>query len=201
LRNYKLLLASFIEVITFLLASFGGFLKNVAPPDQVGASFPVGVLSFLALILLMIISAISRNAPTKKSNRRWIAAGIGCFTIAVPSAFIYQSMLGRYTYPQSQELSKRHIAASDEYLTPDAQRFKGNKNMTADELVQNLPDGDVWTQEGIGKAQLRLLTCYSFLVLSVSAAVFCLLEANMRGSGKDKSSKEAGTRAESSALA
>jgi hypothetical protein len=55
------------EVVTFILASFGGYLKNIAPPDPVGASFPVGALWFLALILLMIIAAISRKGTSEKT--------------------------------------------------------------------------------------------------------------------------------------
>jgi hypothetical protein len=186
LRNYKQLLASFIEVVTFLLASFGGFLKNIAPPDSVGASFPVGALSFLALILLMIISAVSRNVSSGKTNRWWIAAGMMCFVFAVPSILIYRNMLGSYTYPQSQELSKRQISAPDQYLTPEAAQYKmANKSVTNEELVRNLPDGGVWTQAGIENARTRLLASYACLVLVVCAAIFCLLEANMFGDGKD----------------
>jgi hypothetical protein len=186
LRNYKQLLASFIEVVTFLLASFGGFLKNIAPPDPVGAFFPVGALSFLALILLMIIAAISRNASSQKTNRRWIAAGIICFVVAVPSVFLYRNLLEDYTYPQSQELSKRRINASDRYLTPDAARYKEtNRSVTSEELVRNLPDDEVWTKEGIRDARAKLLAAYACLVLSVCAAIFCLLEANMFGNQKE----------------
>jgi hypothetical protein len=90
-------------------------------------------------------------------------------------------MLGRYTYPQSQELNKRQLSASDRYLTPDAARYKeANTGGTTEQLIRDLPDGDVWTEAGIEHTRTKLLVLYASLVLSISAAIFCLLEANMR---------------------
>lgn len=198
MRNYKQLLASFIEVVTFLLASFGGYLKNIAPPDPVGAAFPVGALSFLALILLMIIAAISRKGSSEKTNRPWILAGIVCFVVAVPSVFIYRNLLEKHTYPQSQELSKRQISASDRYLTPDAARYKQtNASIKAEELVRNFPDEDVWTTEGLANARTKLLAAYACLVLSICAAIFCLLEANMFSDAKEAADSRAAPSAQS----
>jgi hypothetical protein len=197
-RSYKQLLASFIEVVTFLLASFGGYLKNIAPPDPVGASFPVGALSFLALILLMIIAAISRKGTSKKNNRPWILAGIVCFVAAVPSVFVYRNLLETHTYPQSQELSKRQIAASEAYLTPDALRYKQtNASITTEELVRSLPDGDVWTADGLANARTKLLAAYACVVLSICSAIFCLLEANMFSDTKGPTSPKAAPSAQS----
>ena len=113
MRDYKQLLATFIEVVTFLLAAFGGFLKNIAPPDQVGASFPVGILSFLTLIVLMIVSALGRQSSAKNTGRRWILAGAILFLIALPSAFVYRHTASNFTYPQTIDLAKRKINASD----------------------------------------------------------------------------------------
>lgn len=184
MRDYKQLLATFIEVVTFLLAAFGGFLKNIAPPDQVGASFPVGILSFLTLIVLMIVSALGRQSSPKNAARRWIVAGAILFLIAVPSAFAYRHLASNFTYPQTMDLAKRKISASDEYLTADARQYKlANPNATPEDLAHNFPEGDVWTREGINHSESMLLLAYVCLVLSIAAAVFCLLEANMRTDG------------------
>jgi len=182
LRDYKHLLASFIQVVTFYLAAFGGFLRNVAPPDPVRASFPVGALSFLTLLLLMIISAMSRNRQSRRTNTSWLVAGAICFLIAAPSIFFYRDALGRYTYPQSRELNKRETAAPDKYLKPDAARYKSlNPSISVEELVRDFPPGEVWTQVGIEHTRTMLLVLYACVVLSIAAAVFCLLEANMLG--------------------
>ena len=56
--NAKDVLISGIEIASFLLAAFGGFLTDIAPPDEVNASFAVGMASVLVLIVLLLVSAI-----------------------------------------------------------------------------------------------------------------------------------------------
>jgi hypothetical protein len=181
MKDYKSALASFIEIVTFLLAAFGGFLKQIAPPSQVGASFPVGIVSFLMLIILMLFSAMGRNAPSDKVRKRWVAAGMVFFLLAVPASFIYPNALSKYTYPPDAKLEDRKICASDTYLTDDARAFKTTNpsDGTAQGLESNLPKGDVWTPQGITRAQQLLLAAYASLVLTISSAIFCLLEATL----------------------
>jgi hypothetical protein len=185
MKDYKKLLTLFIQTVTFLFAAFGGFLKKVAPPADVGAFYPVGIISFLALILLMIISALGQDKPGGKSKKPWLIAGVILFLVALPPSFIYPHLLGLYTFPQNRAIQERKISASDNYLTPDARRYKSaHSEAPPEELDQNFPDGGVWTKSGMQRAELDLLVCYAWLVLSISCAIFCLLEANMR-SGKD----------------
>jgi len=183
MKDYKRILTSGIEVVTFLLAAFGGFLKKVAPPDQVGASYPVGVMSFLMLIALMIVSTVGRNWPAKVARRRWTIAGSVLFLLGIVACFAYPYMLGNYTYPQESDLKNRHINGSDKFLTSEARQYKlARPGVTPEELDKNFPDGGVWTQAGVERAQSLLLAAYACLVLSLSGAIFCLLETNIRGS-------------------
>jgi hypothetical protein len=181
MKDFKSALASFIEVVTFLLAAFGGFLKEIAPPNQVGASFPVGIVSFLMLIILMTFSALSRNTPTGKTRKRWIAAGIFFFVLALPASFLYPNALSKYTFPPQAKLSEKKICAPDAYLTADARDFeKANPTSTRPEdLLKNLPDNDIWTAPGIERSEQILLATYALLVLTLSGAIFCLLEATI----------------------
>jgi hypothetical protein len=184
MKDFKETLTTFIQVVTFLFAAFGGFLKKIAPPDQVGASFPVGVLSFLTLIVLMIITSLGQEKASGKSYRPWLIAGTILFLIACPTAFLYPRLLGSYTYPQASPLQERKINASDAYLSSHARLYKStHPEVTVEGLSRNLPDGDVWTETGIQDAEQRLLLCYACLVLSLSGAIFCLLEANKRREG------------------
>ena len=180
MKDYKKLLVAFVEVITFLFASFGGFLKKIAPPDQVDASYPVGIMSFLMLIILLAISALGHRQVVKTTFRKWMSAGALFFVLTLPACFLYPYMVSHYTYPQHSQLDKRRLSASDDYLTPDARQYKAtNPNATPEELDRNLPDGDVWTSAGIERTESRLLVIYAWLVLSLSGAIFCLLEANL----------------------
>jgi hypothetical protein len=181
MKDLKSALASFVEIVTFLLAAFGGFLKQIAPPSQVGASFPVGIVSFLMLIILMLFSALGRNTPSDKVRKRWIAAGIVFFLLALPASFIYPNALSKFTYPPDAKLEDKKICASDSYLTDDARAYKTAHpaDATPEGLERNLPKGDVWTPQGITRAQQLLLAAYAILVLTISSAIFCLLEATL----------------------
>jgi hypothetical protein len=183
MKDYKKLLTPFIQTVTFLLAAFGGFLRKVAPPADVGAFYPVGILSFLTLIVLLIISTLGRRKEGETAYKPWLIAGIVLFVVALPTSFLYPHMLGVYTYPQNAPLESRKISASDAHLTTDARGYKSvHHDATAEELVQNFEDGDVWSKAGIEEAELQLLLCYAALVLSLAGAIFCLLEANSRRS-------------------
>jgi hypothetical protein len=190
MSDYKKLLASFIEVVTFLLAAFGGFLKNVAPPLQVGASYPVGILSFLTLISLLTISAFARRHASAAAKGRWAIAGVALGVFALCSGIAYLRALDNYTYPQRSELAGRKICAAEKYLTPDAARYRlTNPAAKAEDLAQNLPDDDIWTSAGIKRAETELLVGYLVLVLSIAGAIFCLIEANMSSAGADHSAQ------------
>src|ERR1044072_7886134 len=95
----KKLLTTFIEVVIFLFAAFGGVLANIAPPSPTSASFAVGIGSFFVLIVLMIVSAIARGAPAEKYRKRWIRAGVICFFVALPLGLFYPWVLSKLTYP------------------------------------------------------------------------------------------------------
>jgi hypothetical protein len=180
MNAYKTLLASFVEVVTFLLAAFGGFLKKVAPPLQVGATYPVGILSFLTLIALLAISAFGRRRSDPAAKRRWAIAGVCLGVMALVAGIAYLHALDTYTYPQSSELESRKICSTNAYLTPDAARYRRtNSGATTEDLEQNLPDNDIWTSAGIRRAENVLLITYLVLVLSIAGAVFCLIEANL----------------------
>ncbi len=181
MEEYKKLLTPLIQSITFLLAAFGGFLKKVAPPVDVGAPYPIGIMSFLTLIILLIISTLGKDNKKETAYKPWLIAGIVLFIVALPTSFIYPHMLSVYTYPQNAPLESRKISASDSYLTTDARQYKSaHHDATAEDLVRNFEDGDVWNQAGIQHAEIRLLLCYAGLVLSLASAIFCLLEANSR---------------------
>ena len=180
MNDYKKILTVFVQTVTFLLAAFGWFLRKVAPPSQVGAFYPVGVLSFFMLILLMIIAGLSgRGAANPTSYKAWLIAGIVLSLLAVPAVFFYPSFINEFTYPPNEELAVRKISAPDRYLTREAFNYKeaNHPTPTVEELDRSFPDGGVWTSQGIEYAQFRLLASYAWLVLSLSGAIFCLLEA------------------------
>jgi len=186
MNNYKRAAAWAIEIATFFFAAFGGFLTRIAPPDQTGASYDVGILSFLVLIVLLIVSALARQAPSKTYRKRWIASGAVCFLLALPGAVLYYQAWeeNTYSYPPEKPMV-RHVRASDKDRTDLAEnwvREHPNEASPAD-LEANLPYEKIWRPEAIARANRRLLLTYGWVVLSLATAIFCLMEANA-GSGK-----------------
>ena len=184
MKNYKNLLASFIEIVVFLFASFGGFLSKIAPPDETNPSYYVGVVSFLVLIVLLIVSAVSRRAPGPKHRRAWMSAGIVCFVLAVPSAFLYPRMLHKYTYPFPLEKpTEVRVNGSESGLTEVAKEWvrENPRESSPAVLARKFPPGQVWTPESIENARGILLLSYGSLVLTLATAIFCLVEANTNG--------------------
>jgi hypothetical protein len=180
----KKLLTTFIEAVVFLFAAFGGFLTNIAPPPQTNASFAVGIGSFFVLIVLMIISAISREASALRYRRRWIKAGVICFLIALPLGLLYPWVLGKLTYPYPplpEHPIAQHVNGWE--LTETARNFiKGNPgNYSPGQLELELPYEEIWTASSLSAAKMLLLLHYTALILALSTAIFCLLEANISG--------------------
>jgi hypothetical protein len=189
MNRYRNLLASSIEVVVFLFAAFGGFLGKVAPPEETNPSYVVGIVSFLVLILLLIVSAFSRRPRGRNRRGAWIAAGIASFLIAVSSAFLYPRMLHKYTYSDSLEKpTEVRVHGSESGLTELAKEWVRENPLDANPavLVRKFPPGQVWTPESIENARTVLLATYSTLVLSLATAIFCLLEVTTGSGNKQK---------------
>lgn len=177
------LLAKFIQIVVFLFAAFGGFLNEVAPPTQTNPKMAVGLGSFLVLIVLLITSAIARNLPAARSNKKWIIAGCFFFVLAVVSGMLYPWTLSKltYYYPPPPDAAVAWRVNGLE-LTQTAKDFIEREpgNYGPAQLEQNLRYEDIWTESSLAKAKLLLLSNYLCLVLSISTSIFCLLEANSK---------------------
>jgi len=184
MTDYKGLLIWAVEVVTFVSSAFGGFLTRIAPPDQTGASYAVGIVSFLLLIVLLIVSAVGRRTTRKSKFKLWVIAGVCCLAMAIPAAFLYAAELDRYTYwyPPEKPVA-RHVQAPAADLTDLAKDYVGRNpgDSSAAELERNLPSDQIWHKEAVARANRILLVTYLWLVLTLATAVFCLIEANAFG--------------------
>ena len=180
MRNPKTLLTTLVQGVTFLFAAFGGFLKQIAPPQETGAPYAVGILSFLSLIVLLLISALARSGPGRNVSRAWIVAGALAFAAAIPPSFSYPTALRQYTWSFPPTKPIRRVRGSDADLTQDVKDYLSeNPGQTSDPqvLASKFDLNDLWTSESISRASTKLLVLYAWLVLSVSTSIFCLLEA------------------------
>ena len=178
-----------VQFIGFLFAAFGGFLTDVAPPAQTNPKFAVGLSSFLALMALLIVSAIAKTAPAGKFRKRWITAGLICMLIALISGLIYPWTLTELTYsypppPDAPEVQR----VRGWVLTPTAKEFisRHPETNSPGQLELKLPYEEIWTADSVAKAKILLLFSYIVLVLSIASGLFCLLEADLKEPARAK---------------
>ncbi len=178
----KRFLTKSVEVVTFVVGAFGGVFKVIAPPTTVAATFPLGITSFVMLIILMGISIAGPKKPNLAWFRVWLISGITFCVLAIAAAFLYSLSVDRFTYPHKSASVERRVCASPSYFTPDAQSQSAkfiSQNTQPEDIVQDFPDGDTWTKEGIERSEDILLGSYMGLVLSIGTAIFCFLEASL----------------------
>jgi hypothetical protein len=180
-KNYKGLLIWGIKIVAFLFAAFGGFLTKFAPPSQIGVKFPVGIASFLLLVVLLIVKALGRQVPGKLYRRRWIFAGVICLPIALVAGVLYSQAWEKYTYGFPCEQPRvQHVKAADVSLSELARKWVHDNPLqsSACELEMNLPTDQIWSPEAINAASRTLLLTYVGMVLTLATALFSLVEAN-----------------------
>lgn len=176
----KRILSRSIEIVVFVFAAFGGFLKNVAPPEEANARYAVGISSMLALCVLLFISSISKGQPKRKFKKRWLMAAGILFGVAVIAAFAYRWNIDRLTFPFPPENQTAEYVAGTK-LTKIAKEFlEENLEITNSHLVDKFGGLAmrelVWTAESIRSAKMVLTINYVLVTLSLTATVFCLTE-------------------------
>ena len=197
LRHSRLLTTA-VQVVVFLFSSFGGTLRRLAPPQSVNADQVVGILSFLVLILLLMVSGISRTLG-RRAGRYWIAAGATAFVLALVPAYQYPVQLRRHTweYPPGSGIQRLKGLESD--FTPEVREYLATHPGAGEDdptrLARNFELAQIWSPASLEAASRRLLLLYSWLVLALATAVFCLIEANVQPAGRSRSrTRSQGTR-------
>lgn len=177
----KEIVAKAVEVVAFLLAGFSGFLKNIAPPDETGASFAVGVASFAALIAFLFVSALAQGRLRRKAKKYWYIAAAVLTVVFLVSAFIYQDARSAYTFLWPPNADPKELYVAGDTFTPLAQQAQNNDpSLTPTKLVAGFGGIDertaVWPADSIRRVGRKLALVYVLTVLSIAAVIFCLTE-------------------------
>jgi vacuolar-type H+-ATPase subunit I/STV1 len=201
MAEFKKVLSPLVGTIALLLGLFGGVLTRIAPPDTTGLAIAVGIVSFLLLLFLLLMSALSQQVSSAKSMRIWLFTGIMLTLLSVPAIFVYPTVLDRYTYVPVGNANARKVHASDEFLTPDAKSYvQANPgDASPARLARNFESDEmIWQKQGLEIAQQRLLVCYAWLVISLCSAIFCFVQmiGNRIRNSSNRKPKRAGTLAD-----
>jgi hypothetical protein len=177
-----------------LFAAFGGFLTKVAPPTAANSEYVVGFGSFLVLIILIAISALTLSAPPKKLWRKWMIGGTFFFVLALASGLVYPWTLSHLTYaypPPPDAPVGYHVAGYSYELTETAKEFLTNNPQmnSPGELELNLPYEEIWTPGSVETSKFLLQANYLLLLISISTSIFCFLEANVKNAPRPRPRK------------
>jgi hypothetical protein len=174
-------LARAIQVVAFLFAAFGGFLGNVAPPEDANPLFAVGFASILALCVLLFVSAVVRKKQTQPRLRAiFLGAAAVLFVTAVVSGLFYNSNLNHLTIAVPPERpTERHVVGTEFTPFGQAERDKA-PDKSLSEFVYDLGGVKqieaIWVRESVNHAKTVLTVNYIVLVLGIAGTVFCLAE-------------------------
>jgi hypothetical protein len=194
-KAYKTLLVYFVEIVGFLFTAFGGFLTKIAPPEQSGAPFIVGISSFLALISLLVVAAVAKSASGLRFRRRWIVAGLVAAAFALPAAYFYSQSLNRYTWSYPADKPVQRLRGSSNDFSQSVKDFLDKNPSETDpkRLARSFEIDQIWTAGSVERAGNILSLQYAWLVLSLATAVFCLVEANSQSDAEDSKSSGSNT--------
>lgn len=184
----KSLLGKAIAVTSFLFAAFGQFLLNIAPPDEGGVRFAVGLASFFSLGILLFLSGVARGLPPDRYKRRWLtASGIALLLALVASLFYYNNFersTFRFPTANSEDIYFRGTELTDEA----SQYVEANPGSSVQDMVRSLGGlpalTAVWPEASTTSAKIWLTVHYMLLVLSLATGIFCLTEGILGGGAR-----------------
>jgi hypothetical protein len=160
-------------------------LTSISPPDMPGGSavtpFAVGLASFVALVLLLFIQALSSLAlPARWGRVFWIGlAGAAALSFMITSVNYFETLEATtfFHMPHNADEPVRYVLGAQ--YTPRAQRYvAGHPDISPEDLLQAAGKDDpatIWTRRSIAASRGILLKQYQFLVISLSICLFSLL--------------------------
>jgi hypothetical protein len=180
-----------IEVSAFVLSAFGGFLKSIAPPQEAGATFSIGLASFSTLIVFLFVAAVSKGKNQKARKALWLKISTVFSLIAVISVFGYISNFNKFTFRYPPTSAERYIAGTE--FTAEGQKYWNSlRDISQVVLKFGLANrGQIWTPESINRAQLLLNFNYILVVVSLAGTIFALCEGVLADPSSANKSKSA----------
>lgn len=177
-------LATGVALVGYLLGAFGGFKTYTAPPlnplTGTTSNFAIGVASFSALFILLVVSAISRSWSKRKHRRIWIGCSAVMFGGFMLTSWVYFGRLQEYSfrYPDVENASVYHIGLEP---TPrGASYIQTNSSLTWSKIIDEFGGIDqisyIWTPASIHRLQRYFVALYVVMLISMAGAIFGLTE-------------------------
>ena len=166
------------QTVGFLFTAFGGFLTKAAPPDDAGGGFAIGLGSFFALAILLLVRALAGKATAGRHRGLWITVGAACLLFAIFSGLRYADDWSNKTfeYPPDRPEARYCVGSSRQ---PAAIPYF-ERGLSASEVVAKFGGPRsverIWTVDSLDHVRATLRREYIVLALSLAASLFSLLE-------------------------
>lgn len=173
-----------IGVIGVITSAFGGFLLNIAPPKDAAPGFPVGIASLILLVIFLFIRFSPQFAWTRaRYIKLWSMVAVVAVAVFVVTASLYYLNFQRLIYVHTDD--ERFVKGSE--LTSYARQLKaaleedGVPVVTDQRLMEETgsPHNNgvieqVWTDESVKAAKLKLTFLYVLVFVSIGCAILSL---------------------------
>jgi uncharacterized membrane protein len=167
-----------VEVVAFLFAAFSGFLKGIAPPEEATAGFSIGIASFLALCILLLLSTRVKKKSRTAERKLWVRIAGVLAIVALAAGLLYWYNRNRLTFSYPPENPQAEYIAGTQYTSGAA--ALAVRQLSSSQIVAQfggLPNRHiVWSPDSIERARMILITNYLLFVLSIAGAVFSSVE-------------------------
>jgi hypothetical protein len=161
----RTILLSLSQGAIFFMGLFGGFLRQIAPPEQEG-EFWAGLATLIAGVVFLLVRLTSKGLDRSLRERRFYRLALLTLPISIVLLAGYHGLFEVRTasYPPD-----RKIIGGE--LTERGRKIKETKNLSNEELLHfnaGNPQG-VWTEQSINASRMMLGSVYS-----LSVALFAL---------------------------
>ncbi len=178
-------IAEGVAAVVFLMAAFGSFLTNIAPPSDSKALFPVGAASVILLFVFLLIRFTAHLQWDKQRRLRvWGTAAVLSFLVFLGSAVFYYKAFRRSTFLASdgKTLFVKGAEETDQAKVVRAALEKELGVVSDVRLVASFPNPldnvanleRVWTKASLENARLHLTLLYILVVVSIGLAILAL---------------------------
>jgi hypothetical protein len=178
-----------IQLIVCLFAAFGGFLLNIAPPQGGGVKLSVGIAQFIALALMLYLSAFSvyslvlNKKRYKKNYRAWLMiCGIALVLTLVSSLGYFQQYDHLVLKVENWDTTFVRGRLSPESLKICREDKLGDGDQCEHELLRNfytaeqVSAGMLWTNASVRSSKMKLLIWYLSFIIMLSLTLFSAIE-------------------------
>lgn len=184
MTKQQTILSGALAGVGFLGSAFGGFKVYSAPPaNPLGSGEPrllVGIASFAVLVILLLAAALAAAWAMEKHRTVWSAASVLLIIVFIGCSMAYYRYAQRvsFRYPNVDGAAQYHVGNR---YTPEAQAFLDhNPNLSVPQLIQEFGGFEmvtsIWPPDAIHEVHWRLSALYLAMMISLSAAVFALVE-------------------------